>query len=201
MDVRLKLLSHLLRERGDAVLTGQAKLSLQLDELLYLTKFLNFSCSQDFVSTTALPSHISTVVDFLQKSKALKLTGANCCELFSLKICKSLRYLELYSVPVEILSDVDYLKCQTRTLSLNRSCSDLCVFLSSEDPLVWSLLTRANFCFNNVSTFSIPFNKLIPFIKYLDLSHNDIRDLGDTLKGLKFLETLKISFNNFSSFY
>ena len=198
MDEKLTLLARLLSQRGDTILNGKAKLSLQLDELLHINKLFDFSgADEDFVAVPSLNSpQINTILDFLQKTKAIKLSGSNLCDIFSLKICKSLKYLELYSVPVEVLTDVAFLKSKIRTIALNRSCSDLCGFLSSEDSsTVWKHLTRANFCFNNIHIFSAPFKDLTPYIRYLDLSHNDIRQLGDVLLGLKHLQTLKISFN------
>ena len=199
MDEKLKLLARLLTERGDTILSGKAKLSLQLDELLYISKLYDFSnaSDDDFVAVPSLNSpKVNVIIDFLQKTKAIKLVGSNLCDIFSLKICKSLKYLELYSVPVEVLIDVEFLKSTIRTISLNRSCSDLCKFLSSDDTsTVWKNLIRANFCFNNIHYFTAPFKDLIPFVRYLDLSHNDIRELGEVLLGLKHLQTLKISFN------
>ena len=199
MDEKLKLLARLLTERGDTILSGKAKLSLQLDELLYISKLYDFSnaSDDDFVAVPSLNSpKVNVIIDFLQKTKAIKLVGSNLCDIFSLKICKSLKYLELYSVPVEVLIDVEFLKSTIRTISLNRSCSDLCKFLSSDDTsTVWKHLIRANFCFNNIHYFTAPFKDLIPFVRYLDLSHNDIRELGEVLLGLKHLQTLKISFN------
>ena len=99
MDEKLKLLAQLLNQRGDSILSGKAKLSLQLDELLYINKLYNFSnaSEDDFVAVPSLDSpKVNVIIDFLQKTKAIKLVGSNLCDIFSLKICKSLKYLELY---------------------------------------------------------------------------------------------------------
>ena len=196
MDERLVLLAKLLRDQGDAVLSGAAKLSLQLEELVHVSKLFDQQINEEFVACQSSSSQANTILDFVQKTKAIKIVGGDTCELFSLKICKSLRYLELYNVPVEILCDVNFLKSTVRTIALNRSCSDLCEFLSSKDTsTVWKKLTKANFCFNNISVVFKPLKNTIPYIRYLDLSHNDIRQLDNALVGLQHLQTLKISFN------
>lgn len=196
MDDRLSILVQLLKDQGDAVLNGRAKLSLQLEELAYISKLFDKHSNEDFTPCQSTSLKTNIIIDFLQKTKAIKIVGGDSCELLSLKICRSLRYFELYNVPVEILCDVDYLKSIVRTLALNRSCSDLSEFLSSKDSFtVWKKLTKANFCFNNISYIFQPFKNTIPFVRYLDLSHNDIRQLDNALVGLQHLETLKISFN------
>ena len=153
--------------------------------------------NEEFVVVEFNSNWLNFIFDFFQKAIAVKVTGSVNSNVFvDFSPFKAVKTLELFRVPVETIRNVSFLKKKVSTLVLQRCCTEIMDFITNGDMSEeWKKLTRANFRFNTISTLNDKLHIAAPYLKFLDLSHNNIRHLGKSLLYLNFLETLKISYN------
>ncbi|XP_028616536.1 serine/threonine-protein kinase 11-interacting protein isoform X2 [Grammomys surdaster] len=172
-------LAGLLRESGDAVLSGCSTLSLLTATLQQLNRVFELYLGPWGPGQTgfvALPSHpadspvilqLQFLFDVLQKTLSLKLVhipGVGLPGPIKIFPFKSLRQLELRGVPIHSLCGLRGIYSQLESLVCNRSIQAL--------------------------------ERLLSALRFLNLSHNHIQDCKGFLMDLSELYHLDISYNH-----
>ncbi|XP_077055298.1 serine/threonine-protein kinase 11-interacting protein [Siphateles boraxobius] len=207
-------LATLLRNYGDSVLDGSSTLTLLVGCLQHLTQLFE----RHLLSRThqhgflALPSHpadtaslleVQFLFDMLQKTVSLKLVNPPGVKLqYAVKIFpfKSLKYLELKRIPPHCLEGLRGVYSQLEVFTCSKGVSSLEELLSLcggdlSSALPWLELHTLNFSYNSISRLDESLN-LLNVLKWLDLSHNKLRDCAEFLKPLTELEHLNLAYNN-----
>lgn len=208
-------LAGLLRESGDAVLSGCSTLSLLTATLQQLNRVFELYLGPWGPSQTgfvALPSHpadspvilqLQFLFDVLQKTLSLKLVhtpGVGLPGPIKIFPFKSLRQLELRGVPIHSLCGLRGIYSQLETLVCNRSIQALEELLSACggdlcSALPWLALLSADFSYNALSNLDSSL-RLLSALRFLNLSHNHIQDCKGFLMDLSELYHLDISYNH-----
>nr|XP_032630379.1 serine/threonine-protein kinase 11-interacting protein isoform X2 [Chelonoidis abingdonii] len=206
-------LARLLQDSGDLVLDGTSTLTLLTSTLQHLTQvfeqhLVSRNQNRGFV---ALPSHPADtcailqaqfLFDILQKTLSLKLVHVPSCNLqSSVKIFpfKSLRRLELKSVPLHCLRGLRFIYSQLEALTCSKCVSMLEEVISAcggdlSSALPWLELQTVNFSYNTITVLDGSL-QLLNALKVLDLSHNRIQDCEHYLMTLTELEYLNLAYN------
>ncbi|XP_019493702.1 PREDICTED: serine/threonine-protein kinase 11-interacting protein [Hipposideros armiger] len=214
-DSLLWKLAGLLRESGDAVLSGCSTLSLltaTLQQLNHVFELYLGPWSPGQTGFVALPSHptdspvilqLQFLFDVLQKTLSLKLVhvpGPGLPGPIKIFPFKSLRQLELRGVPVHCLHGLRGVYSQLETLICSRSIQALEELLSACggdlcSALPWLALLSANFSYNALTALDSSL-RLLSALRSLNLSHNQLQDCKGFLMDLSELSHLDISYNH-----
>uniref|UniRef100_A0A8C8S9V1 Serine/threonine-protein kinase 11-interacting protein n=1 Tax=Pelusios castaneus TaxID=367368 RepID=A0A8C8S9V1_9SAUR len=135
-------------------------------------------------------------------STPLQLVHVPSCNLQStVKIFpfKSLRRLELKSVPLHCLRGLRFVYSQLEALTCSKCISTLEEIISAcggdlSSALPWLELQTLNFSYNSISVLDGSL-QLLNALRILDLSHNRIRDCEHHLTTLTELEYLNLAYN------
>ncbi|XP_021482042.1 serine/threonine-protein kinase 11-interacting protein [Meriones unguiculatus] len=208
-------LAGLLRESGDAVLSGCSTLSLLTATLQQLNRVFELYLGPwgpGQMGFVALPSHpadspiilqLQFLFDVLQKTLSLKLVhipGVGVPGPIKISPFKSLRQLELRGVPIHSLHGLRGIYSQLESLVCSRSIQALEELLSACggdlcSALPWLALLSANFSYNALSSLDSSL-RLLSALRFLNLSHNHIQDCKGFLMDLSELYHLDISYNH-----
>ncbi|XP_055472321.1 serine/threonine-protein kinase 11-interacting protein [Psammomys obesus] len=208
-------LAGLLRESGDAVLSGCSTLSLLTATLQQLNRVFELYLGPwgpGQMGFVALPSHpadspiilqLQFLFDVLQKTLSLKLVhipGVGVPGPIKISPFKSLRQLELRGVPIHSLHGLRGIYSQLESLICSRSIQALEELLSACggdlcSALPWLALLSANFSYNALSSLDSSL-RLLSALRFLNLSHNHIQDCKGFLMDLSELYHLDISYNH-----
>ncbi|XP_054236827.1 serine/threonine-protein kinase 11-interacting protein [Indicator indicator] len=206
-------LARLLQDAGDLVLDGSSTLTLLTPTLQHLTQVfeqhLGFrNQNRGFVALPSHPAETATILqaqflfDVLQKTHSLKLVHVSNCVLQSaVKIFpfKSLRHLELRSVPPHCLQGLRFVYSQLESLTCCKCISTLEEIISAcggdlSCALPWLELQTVNFSYNSITALDNSL-QLLNALRVLDLSHNKIQDCEHYLTTLAELEYLNLAYN------
>ncbi|KAM5228551.1 serine/threonine-protein kinase 11-interacting protein [Ctenodactylus gundi] len=207
-------LAGLLRESGDAVLSGCSTLSLLTVTLQQLNRVFELYLGPWGPGQTgfvALPSHpadspvilqLQFLFDVLQKTLSLKLVhipGPGLPGPIKIFPFKSLRQLELRGVPLHHLHGLQGIYSQLETLVCSRSIQALEELLSACggdlcSALPWLALLSADFSYNALTALDSSL-RLLSAVRFLNLSHNRVQDCKGFLMDLSELCHLDISYN------
>ncbi|XP_044834431.1 serine/threonine-protein kinase 11-interacting protein isoform X2 [Mauremys mutica] len=206
-------LARLLQDSGDLVLDGTSTLTLLTSTLQHLTQvfeqhLVSRNQNHGFIALPSHPSDTSAILqaqflfDILQKTLSLKLVHVPSCNLqSSVKIFpfKSLRRLELKSVPLHCLRGLRFVYSQLEALTCSKCVSTLEEVISAcggdlSSALPWLELQTVNFSYNTITVLDGSL-QLLNALKVLDLSHNRIRDCEHHLQTLTELEYLNLAYN------
>ncbi|XP_074823050.1 serine/threonine-protein kinase 11-interacting protein isoform X3 [Natator depressus] len=206
-------LARLLQDSGDLVLDGTSTLTLLTSTLQHLTQvfeqhLVSRNQNHGFIALPSHPADTSTILqaqflfDILQKTLSLKLVHVPSCNLqSSVKIFpfKSLRRLELKSVPLHCLRGLRFVYSQLEALTCSKCVSTLEEIISAcggdlSSALPWLELQTVNFSYNSITVLDGSL-QLLNALKVLDLSHNRIRDCEHYLTTLTELEYLNLAYN------
>nr|XP_051704077.1 serine/threonine-protein kinase 11-interacting protein isoform X1 [Oryctolagus cuniculus] len=207
-------LAGLLRESGDAVLSGCSTLSLLTGTLQQLNRIFELYLGPWGPGQTgfvALPSHpadspiilqLQFLFDVLQKTLSLKLVyvpGPGLPGPIKIFPFKSLRQLELRGVPLHCLYGLRAIYSQLETLICSRSIQALEELLSACggdlcSALPWLALLSADFSYNALTALDSSL-RLLSALRFLNLSHNQVQDCKGFLLDLSELCHLDISYN------
>lgn len=208
-------LAGLLRESGDAVLSGCSTLSLLTATLQQLNRVFELYLGPWGPGQTgfvALPSHpadspvilqLQFLFDVLQKTLSLKLVhipGVGLPGPIKIFPFKSLRQLELRGVPIHSLCGLRGIYSQLESLVCNRSIQALEELLSACggdlcSALPWLALLSADFSYNALRSLDSSL-RLLSALRFLNLSHNHLQDCKGFLMDLCELYHLDISYNH-----
>ncbi|XP_005070512.1 serine/threonine-protein kinase 11-interacting protein isoform X2 [Mesocricetus auratus] len=208
-------LAGLLRESGDAVLSGCSTLSLLTATLQQLNRVFELYLGPWGPGQTgfvALPSHpadspsilqLQFLFDVLQKTLSLKLVhtpGVGFPGPIKIFPFKSLRQLELRGVPIHSLCGLRSIYSQLESLICSRSIQALEELLSACggdlcSALPWLALLSADFSYNALTNLDSSL-RLLSALRFLNLSHNHIQDCRGFLMDLSELYHLDISYNH-----
>ncbi|XP_008824021.1 serine/threonine-protein kinase 11-interacting protein isoform X2 [Nannospalax galili] len=208
-------LAGLLRESGDAVLSGCSTLSLLTATLQQLNRVFELHLGPWGPGQTgfvALPSHpadspiilqLQFLFDVLQKTLSLKLVhvpGPDLPGPIKIFPFKSLRQLELRGVPLHCLHGLRGIYSQLETLVCSRSIQALEEILSACggdlcSALPWLALLSADFSYNTLTHLDSSL-RLLSALRFLNLSHNQVQDCKGFLMDLSELYYLDISYNH-----
>ncbi|KAM9248235.1 serine/threonine-protein kinase 11-interacting protein [Dugong dugon] len=207
-------LAGLLRQSGDVVLSGCSTLSLltaTLQQLNHVFELHLGPWSPGQTGFVALPSHpadspvilqLQFLFDVLQKTLSLKLVhvpGPAPPGPIKIFPFKSLRQLELRGVPLHCLRGLRSIYSQLETLICSRSIQALEELLSACggdlcSALPWLALLSANFSYNSLTALDSSL-RLLSVVRFLNLSHNHVRDCEAFLMDLSELYHLDVSYN------
>ncbi|XP_069083311.1 serine/threonine-protein kinase 11-interacting protein isoform X1 [Pleurodeles waltl] len=215
-DSRVSLvssLSQLLQDYGHLVVDGTNTLTLLTPVLQHLTQLfeqhlLPRTQTHGFIALPSHPADSAAILqaqflfDVLQKTPSLKLVHPqNCVPQSDVKVFpfKSLRCLELRSVPLHCLRGLQSLYSQLEVLTCFKCATTLEEILSLcggdlSSALPWPELHTLNFSYNHISTLDDSL-QLLNVLKVLDLSHNQIKDCGSYFLLLSDLVYLNLSYN------
>ncbi|XP_074857737.1 serine/threonine-protein kinase 11-interacting protein isoform X2 [Carettochelys insculpta] len=193
-ELLLQSLARLLQDCGDLVLDGTSTLTLLTSSLQHLTQIFEHHLvsrnqTHGFIALPSHPADTSAILqaqflfDILQKTLSLKLIHIPSCNLQSaVKIFpfKSLRRLELKSVPLHCLRGLRFIYSQLEALTCSRCVSTLEEVISAcggdlSSALPWLELQIVNFSHNSITVLDGSL-QLLNSLKVLDLSHNRVRD-------------------------
>uniref|UniRef100_A0A8C3VKP4 Serine/threonine-protein kinase 11-interacting protein n=1 Tax=Catharus ustulatus TaxID=91951 RepID=A0A8C3VKP4_CATUS len=206
-------LARLLQDAGDLVLDGSSTLTLLTSTLQHLTQVFeqhlgSRNQNRGFVALPSHPAETAAILqaqflfDVLQKTHSLKLVHVpNCVLQSAVKIFpfKSLRHLELRSVPPHCLRGLRFVYSQLESLTCCKCISTLEEIISAcggdlSCALPWLELQTMNFSYNSITTLDDSL-QLLNALKVLDLSHNKIQDCEHYLTTLTELEYLNLAYN------
>uniref|UniRef100_A0A8D0G9K5 Serine/threonine-protein kinase 11-interacting protein n=1 Tax=Sphenodon punctatus TaxID=8508 RepID=A0A8D0G9K5_SPHPU len=195
------------------VLDGTSTLTLLTSTLQHLTRVFEQHLvirnqNHGFVALPSHPADNSTILqaqflfDILQKTLSLKLVHVPSCALASaVKISpfKSLRRLELKSVPLHCLRGLRFVYSQLEALTCSKCVGTLEEIISAcggdlSSALPWLELQTVNFSYNSITALDDSL-QLLNALKVLDLSHNKLQDCGRYLVTLMELEYLNLAYN------
>ncbi|XP_071603672.1 serine/threonine-protein kinase 11-interacting protein isoform X3 [Heliangelus exortis] len=206
-------LARLLQDAGDLVLDGSSTLTLLTSTLQHLTQVFeqhlgSRNQNRGFVALPSHPAETAAILqaqflfDVLQKTHSLKLVHVPSCVLQSaVKIFpfKSLRHLELRSVPPHCLRGLRFVYSQLESLTCCKCISTLEEIISAcggdlSCALPWLELQTVNFSYNSITALDDSL-QLLNALRVLDLSHNKIQDCEHYLTTLTELEYLNLAYN------
>ncbi|XP_072731604.1 serine/threonine-protein kinase 11-interacting protein isoform X1 [Ciconia boyciana] len=206
-------LARLLQDAGDLVLDGSSTLTLLTPTLQHLTQVFeqhlgSRNQNRGFVALPSHPAETAAILqaqflfDVLQKTHSLKLVHVSNCALQSaVKIFpfKSLRHLELRSVPPHCLRGLRFVYSQLESLTCCKCISTLEEIISAcggdlSCALPWLELQTVNFSYNSITALDDSL-QLLNALRVLDLSHNKIQDCEHYLTTLTELEYLNLAYN------
>ncbi|XP_021254506.1 serine/threonine-protein kinase 11-interacting protein isoform X2 [Numida meleagris] len=206
-------LARLLQETGDLVLDGSSTLTLLTPTLQHLTRLFeqHLGSRNQHRGFVALPSHPAETAailqaqflfDMLQKTHSLKLIHVpNCALQSAVKIFpfKSLRHLELRSVPPHCLRGLRFVYSQLESLTCSKCIRTLEEIISAcggdlSCALPWLELQMVNFSYNSITALDDSL-QLLNALRVLDLSHNKVQDCEHYLTTLSELEYLNLAYN------
>lgn len=206
-------LARLLQDTGDLVLDGSSTLTLLTPTLQHLTRVFeqHLGSRNQHRGFVALPSHPAETTailqaqflfDMLQKTHSLKLIHVpNCALQSTVKIFpfKSLRHLELRSVPPHCLRGLRFVYSQLESLTCSKCVSTLEEIISAcggdlSCALPWLELQTVNFSYNSITALDDSL-QLLNALRVLDLSHNKVQDCEHYLTTLSELEYLNLAYN------
>ncbi|RLW04778.1 hypothetical protein DV515_00005521 [Chloebia gouldiae] len=206
-------LARLLQDAGDLVLDGSSTLTLLTSTLQHLTQVFeqhlgSRNQNRGFVALPSHPAETAAILqaqflfDVLQKTHSLKLVHVpNCVLQSAVKIFpfKSLRHLELRSVPPHCLRGLRFVYSQLESLTCCKCISTLEEIISAcggdlSCALPWLELQTVNFSYNSITALDDSL-QLLNALKILDLSHNKIQDCEHYLTTLTELEYLNLAYN------
>ncbi|XP_067393751.1 serine/threonine-protein kinase 11-interacting protein isoform X2 [Emydura macquarii macquarii] len=212
-EMLVQSLARLLQETGDLVLDGTSTLTLLTSTLQHLTQvfeqhLVSRNQNHGFIALPSHPADTSAILqaqflfDILQKTLSLKLVHVPSCNLQStVKIYpfKSLRRLELKSVPLHCLRGLRFIYSQLEALTCCKCVSTLEEIISAcggdlSSALPWLELQTVNFSYNSITVLDESL-QLLNALKVLDLSHNRVRDCEHHLMTLTELEYLNLAYN------
>nr|XP_030133235.3 serine/threonine-protein kinase 11-interacting protein [Taeniopygia guttata] len=206
-------LARLLQDAGDLVLDGSSTLTLLTSTLQHLTQVFeqhlgSRNQNRGFVALPSHPAETAAILqaqflfDVLQKTHSLKLVHVpNCVLQSAVKIFpfKSLRHLELRSVPPHCLRGLRFVYSQLESLTCCKCISTLEEIISAcggdlSCALPWLELQTVNFSYNSITALDDSL-QLLNALRILDLSHNKIQDCEHYLTTLTELEYLNLAYN------
>ncbi|XP_068804915.1 serine/threonine-protein kinase 11-interacting protein isoform X2 [Struthio camelus] len=206
-------LARLLQDAGDVVLDGRSTLRLPAPALQHLTRVFeqHLGSRNQGRGFVALPSHPADsaallqaqfLFDVLQKTRSLKLVhDPNCVLQSAVKIFpfKSLRHLELKSVPPHCLRGLRLVYSQLESLTCCKCISTLEEIISAcggdlSCALPWLELQTVNFSYNSITALDDSL-QLLNALRVLNLSHNKVQDCEHYLTTLSELEYLNLAYN------
>ncbi|XP_014105113.1 PREDICTED: serine/threonine-protein kinase 11-interacting protein [Pseudopodoces humilis] len=206
-------LARLLQDSGDLVLDGSSTLTLLTSTLQHLTQVFeqhlgSRNQNRGFVALPSHPAETAAILqaqflfDVLQKTHSLKLVHVpNCVLQSAVKIFpfKSLRHLELRSVPAHCLRGLRFVYSQLESLTCCKCISTLEEIISAcggdlSCALPWLELQTVNFSYNSITALDDSL-QLLNALRVLDLSHNKIQDCEHYLTTLTELEYLNLAYN------
>ncbi|XP_071418146.1 serine/threonine-protein kinase 11-interacting protein isoform X2 [Pithys albifrons albifrons] len=206
-------LARLLQDAGDLVLDGSSTLTLLTPTLQHLTQVFEHHLgsrnqNRGFVALPSHPAETAAILqaqflfDVLQKTHSLKLVHVpNCVLQSAVKIFpfKSLRHLELRSVPPHCLRGLRFVYSQLESLTCCKCISTLEEIISAcggdlSCALPWLELQTVNFSYNSITALDDAL-QLLNALRVLDLSHNKIQDCEHYLTTLTELEYLNLAYN------
>ncbi|KAM3667418.1 serine/threonine-protein kinase 11-interacting protein isoform 2-T2 [Ammospiza maritima maritima] len=206
-------LARLLQDAGDLVLDGSSTLTLLTSTLQHLTQVFeqhlgSRNQNRGFVALPSHPAETAAILqaqflfDVLQKTHSLKLVHVpNCVLQSAVKIFpfKSLRRLELKSVPPHCLRGLRFVYSQLESLTCCKCISTLEEIISAcggdlSCALPWLELQTVNFSYNSITALDDSL-QLLNALRVLDLSHNKIQDCEHYLTTLTELEYLNLAYN------
>ncbi|XP_057286358.1 serine/threonine-protein kinase 11-interacting protein isoform X1 [Pezoporus wallicus] len=206
-------LARLLQEAGDLVLDGSSTLTLLTPTLQHLTQVFeqhlgSRNQNRGFVALPSHPAETTAILqaqflfDVLQKTHSLKLVHVpNCILQSAVKIFpfKSLRHLELRSVPPHCLRGLRFVYSQLESLTCCKCISTLEEIISAcggdlSCALPWLELQTVNFSYNSITALDDSL-QLLNALRVLDLSHNKVQDCEHYLMTLTELEYLNLAYN------
>ncbi|XP_064370899.1 serine/threonine-protein kinase 11-interacting protein isoform X2 [Dromaius novaehollandiae] len=206
-------LARLLQDAGDVVLDGRSTLRLPAPALQHLTRVFeqHLGSRNQGRGFVALPSHPADsaallqaqfLFDVLQKTHSLKLVhDPNCVLQSAVKIFpfKSLRHLELKSVPPHCLRGLRLVYSQLESLTCCKCISTLEEIISAcggdlSCALPWLELQTVNFSYNSITALDDSL-QLLNVLRVLNLSHNKVQDCEHYLTTLTELEYLNLAYN------
>uniref|UniRef100_A0A8C6Z4M9 Serine/threonine-protein kinase 11-interacting protein n=1 Tax=Nothoprocta perdicaria TaxID=30464 RepID=A0A8C6Z4M9_NOTPE len=198
---------------GDEVLAGRSTLRLPAAALQHLTRLFeqHLGSRNQGRGFVALPSHPADsaallqaqfLFDVLQKTRSLKLVhDPNCVLQSAVKIFpfKSLRHLELKSVPPHCLRGLRLVYSQLESLTCCKCISTLEEIISAcggdlSCALPWLELQAVNFSHNSITALDDSL-QLLNVLRVLNLSHNKVQDCEHYLTTLTELEYLNLAYN------
>ncbi|NXU41372.1 S11IP protein, partial [Drymodes brunneopygia] len=198
---------------GDLVLDGSSTLTLLTSTLQHLTQVFeqhlgSRNQNRGFVALPSHPADTAAILqaqflfDVLQKTHSLKLIHVpNCVLQSAVKIFpfKSLRHLELRSVPPHCLQGLRFVYSQLESLTCCKCISTLEEIISAcggdlSCALPWLELQTVNFSYNSITALDDSL-QLLNALRVLDLSHNKIQDCEHYLTILTELEYLNLAYN------
>ncbi|NXI40079.1 S11IP protein, partial [Galbula dea] len=198
---------------GDLVLDGSSTLTLLTPTLQHLTQVFeqhlgSRNQNRGFVALPSHPAETAAILqaqflfDVLQKTHSLKLVHVpNCVLQSAVKIFpfKSLRHLELRSVPPHCLRGLRFVYSQLESLTCCKCVSTLEEIISAcggdlSCALPWLELHTVNFSYNSITALDDSL-QLLNALRVLDLSHNKIQDCEHYLMTLAELEYLNLAYN------
>ncbi|XP_039557300.1 serine/threonine-protein kinase 11-interacting protein [Passer montanus] len=202
-----------LQDAGDLVLDGSSTLTLLTSTLQHLTQVFeqhlgSRNQNRGFVALPSHPAETAAILqaqflfDVLQKTHSLKLVHVpNCVLQSAVKIFpfKSLRHLELRSVPPHCLRGLRFVYSQLESLTCCKCISTLEEIISAcggdlSCALPWLELQTVNFSYNSITALDDSL-QLLNALRVLDLSHNKIQDCEHYLTTLTELEYLNLAYN------
>uniref|UniRef100_A0A8C4KMQ8 Serine/threonine-protein kinase 11-interacting protein n=1 Tax=Dromaius novaehollandiae TaxID=8790 RepID=A0A8C4KMQ8_DRONO len=197
----------------DVVLDGRSTLRLPAPALQHLTRVFeqHLGSRNQGRGFVALPSHPADsaallqaqfLFDVLQKTHSLKLVhDPNCVLQSAVKIFpfKSLRHLELKSVPPHCLRGLRLVYSQLESLTCCKCISTLEEIISAcggdlSCALPWLELQTVNFSYNSITALDDSL-QLLNVLRVLNLSHNKVQDCEHYLTTLTELEYLNLAYN------
>lgn len=211
-------LANILHKNGDKVLNALSKLSLNavlLQKLnrefeVFLENLTNSEESFQVIASTHGNSQILKDLhflhDFIQKATGLKLTNNTSLPILDNKIdiskFKNIKYLEIKKIPIKEIIGLQSIQSQLQSIICIRCLSSVEDLLSkcggdNSSGIVWSELAEAVLSFNHITIVDTSI-ALAPWLRVLDLSHNQITDVK-AIECLPNLKYVNLSFNCLSA--
>ncbi|XP_014666190.1 PREDICTED: serine/threonine-protein kinase 11-interacting protein-like [Priapulus caudatus] len=204
-------LARLLREYGEKVLSGSAKLSFTTSALGYLNHVFTRVSHEDYDQSfevlagrrafDALYHDVQFLFDVVQKTISLKLmhTCATLQGPVKVEKFRSLRALEMKKVPPHLVIGLQGLRPRLHSLTCSRCVDNLEDLFAScggdmSQAFTWPELTTVNLSFNSIDCLDDSL-KLLPALHSLNLSHNKLYQAGSYLELLVSLVHINLSFN------
>lgn len=214
-------LSTLLQSHGDPILRQESQLCLTATSLVFLNHcFEIINSGQQGTSEEENKQRgisyrdkeaITFLLDFLRRTPSLRLVQGNCPHfdgLIDISCFRALQVLEIKKVPVGFIRGFQSLRPQLKTLICRKSLISLnevlvhCGGDQLNAPFAWPHLEYVDLSYNGIGLLDDSV-KLLPKLKVLNLSHNNIHnteeDDSHSLQYLSEVQHLNLGFNQMES--
>lgn len=211
-------LAELIHYQSTKIFKGEGRLNVSTQTLVFLNQAMqeqyrsNFGNENDLILTLDQKRMLNTVKDdihfvteVLVHTTSLKLyhQSHSIPGPLDIGMFNYLTEIDINRIPIHLIQGLQKLRLTLQHITINRSlCSLKSVFEKCggdmSGPLSWQKLESANLSQNSIQELDSSL-KLLPMLKYLDLSHNNLKTTGRYLENLLYVECLNLAFNHLTN--
>lgn len=214
-EVMVHQLAELIHYQSTKIFKGEGRLNLSTQTLVFLNQAMkeqyqtNFGNENEMILTLDQIRKLNTVKDdihfvteVLVHTTSLKLyhQSHSIPGPLDIGMFNYLTEIDINRVPIHMIQGLQKLRITLQHITINRSLQSVKLLFEKcggdmSVPVSWQKLESANLSQNSIQELDSSLS-LLPMLKFLDLSHNNLKTTGRYLENLLYIERLNLAFNH-----